>query len=165
MSQLQITQRSVQKDQQIPSLMHSKLNFTSLQGWTSNPPLNIPTNKTQEQQKRFQSVINTESTVGDRILTVHSWENLPRDNGSHFHIKLYLSRWKMLKQNTGFLLAIFIPHSFPKTFQTCWVLLKIVPTPWCSKGAARQRAGMMGEGRDNYLPLRFQKINQWKRIE
>lgn len=58
----------------------------------------------------------------------------------------------MLKQNPGFLLAISAPHSLPKTFQTCCVPLKMVPTPWCSEEAARQRAGMMKRGQDNYLP-------------
>lgn len=99
--------------------MHSKLNLiNSSARLNRQPTFKCPHKQNIRTTKRGSSVINTESTVGDRILTVHSWENLPWDNGSHFHIKLYLSRWKMLKQNTGFLLAICTPCSLPKTFQT-----------------------------------------------
>lgn len=137
--------------------MHSKLNLsTPLQGWTGNPPLNVPQTK-HKNNKRGSRVINTESTVGDRILTVHSWENLPRDNGSHFHIKLYLSRWKMLKQNTGFLLAIFMPHSLPKLFQTRWVPLKSFPPHGALKEPSDKESGWWERAGTTTLPRDFRK--------
>lgn len=159
MSQLQIPWSSVQKDQQTPSRTHSKSNFVNSPARlnrqaTLRCPHKRNTGATKDVPACDKSCVHSRWRQG---LTVHSWENLPWDNGSHFHIKLYLPRWKMPTQNTGFLLAGSPPHSFPKTLHTCWAALKAAPTPWCSEGTARQRAGRMGEARDSASPCDFRK--------